>query len=81
MDFGRTQEDAEDRWDAHDAFEELLNERFLPRLAELSAEDAELWSRALVEEHLCDHDTAAQFTIYESLVEYAQRARENDVEP
>jgi hypothetical protein len=66
-----------DRFDAWDAFEEVL-ERFIPRLGMLSPEDAEAWSRAIVEEHACDGRSEHRFELYDSLLDAARVARERN---
>jgi hypothetical protein len=64
----------DDRRLALDAFEQVL-ERFLAKLGSLTADDADAWCRALVEEHACDFPAAARWALYEDLTREAARRR------
>jgi hypothetical protein len=65
----------DDRQLAAAASLELL-ERFKAKLATLTEDEADAWSRAIVEEHACGAPSDVRYSLYESLVELARVKRQ-----
>jgi hypothetical protein len=77
VDFGSTEQAIEDAWDAWDAFEELT-ERLPTQLRDLPTDEADVWCRAVVAEHVCFGAAEHRYGIYDALLRAVRAAREGD---